>query len=210
MMDELWPSLEWRVLHQGVNTFLLVRVFCRRAQRWHASLEEEPGPCLQGCTTVSWLLSYLHIPSLPWLATLWTCLLELREVCGSWMKAISCNQERFLCPGAPQGPTQICLCSLPRREAADVVACLLTGCLPLAPHGWSPSWQNLLFLWPDLCSKHRAHLSLVITEQVGIEFQGYDIFHSTSCLFPGQNWRNVSATFLSKFLSLILSHIFFY
>ena len=79
MMDELWPSLEWRVLHQGVNTFHLVRVSCRRAQRWHASLEEEPGPCLQGCTTVSWLLFYLHIPSLPWLATLWICLWELRE-----------------------------------------------------------------------------------------------------------------------------------
>ena len=50
----------------------------------------------QGCTSVSWLFfPGFCIPSLPWLATLWTCLLELREVCGSWMKAISCNHKGF-------------------------------------------------------------------------------------------------------------------
>ena len=52
-----------------------------------------------------------HIPSLPWLATAWTCRLELREGHGGWMKPISCNQEmvdteRLLCPGAPQGPAR--------------------------------------------------------------------------------------------------------
>ena len=34
----------------------------------------------QGCTIVSWLpLPYLCIPSLPWLAAVWTCPLEHRE-----------------------------------------------------------------------------------------------------------------------------------
>ena len=65
----------------------------------------------QGCT-ISWLLlPYLCIPSLPWLATVWTCALKLEESHGAWMKSISCNPEtgdteRILCPGAPQGPTR--------------------------------------------------------------------------------------------------------
>ena len=49
------------------------------------------------CTIVSWLfLPCLHIPSLPWLAAVWTCPLELREG----------DTERFLFSGAPQGPAQ--------------------------------------------------------------------------------------------------------
>ena len=52
------------------------------------------------------LLPYLCIPSLSYLATLWTCLVELREGHRSCMKPISYNQEmwdaeRFLCPEAP-------------------------------------------------------------------------------------------------------------
>ena len=48
----------------------------------------------QGCTVVSWLfLSCLCIPSLLWLATVWTCPWELREGHGGWMKPISCNQN---------------------------------------------------------------------------------------------------------------------
>ena len=70
----------------------------------------------QGCTTVSWLfLPCLCIPSLPWLATVWTCLLELREGHGSWMKPISCNQRngghrKAFVPRSPTGP---CLVLLP-------------------------------------------------------------------------------------------------
>ena len=62
----------------------------------------------QGCAIVSWLfLLCFCIPSLPWLATVWKCPLELREGLGGWMKPISCNQrmrdtERLLCPGAPR------------------------------------------------------------------------------------------------------------
>ena len=42
--------------------------------------EEGARTLLQGCTIVSWLLlPYLCIPSRPWLATVWTCLLELGE-----------------------------------------------------------------------------------------------------------------------------------
>ena len=57
-------------------------------------------------TIVSWLLlPCLCIPSLSWLAIVWTCLLELREGPGGWMNTISCNQEngghwKTLCPGS--------------------------------------------------------------------------------------------------------------
>ena len=45
----------------------------------------EPGPCPQGCVIVSGLLfSCLCVPSLPWLATVPICPLELREGHGSW------------------------------------------------------------------------------------------------------------------------------
>ena len=66
----------------------------------------------QRCATVSWLLLLcLPVPSLPWLTTVWTCPLELREGHGGWMKPISCNQEmgdteRLLCPWDQQGPVQ--------------------------------------------------------------------------------------------------------
>ena len=39
----------------------------------------------QGCAIVSWLLlPCLCIPSLPWLATVWICPLELRKCHGGW------------------------------------------------------------------------------------------------------------------------------
>ena len=48
----------------------------------------------QGWIIVSWLLlPYLCSPSLPWLAPVWTCSLELREGPGRWTKPISCHQE---------------------------------------------------------------------------------------------------------------------
>ena len=69
----------------------------------------------QGCTIVSWLLlPYLCIPSLPWLATVWTCPLELREGHGGWMKPISYKQgmrdtERIC---TQEGPTGSCSVSI--------------------------------------------------------------------------------------------------
>ena len=48
----------------------------------------------QGCISISWLfLCCFCIPSLLWLATVWTCPLELREGHGGWMKPISYKQE---------------------------------------------------------------------------------------------------------------------
>ena len=57
------------------------------------------------CTIASWLFFLcICIPSLPWLATVWTCTLDLREGHGGWMKPIPYNQEigdteRLFCPG---------------------------------------------------------------------------------------------------------------
>ena len=49
------------------------------------SLEAEPGPCLKAALLFSeLLLPCLCIPSLPWLATLRICPLELREGHGGW------------------------------------------------------------------------------------------------------------------------------
>ena len=67
----------------------------------------------QGCTVVSWLLlPCLCIPSFPWLAILWTCLLELREGHGGWIKPISCNQEmgdtkKVFVPRSPTGSCSV-------------------------------------------------------------------------------------------------------
>ena len=92
VIGELWPSLEWRVLH---HVFQLVGVLVL-FKSWKITLciflEGEPGPCPQGCTTVSWLLLLcLCIPSLPWSTAIWTCPLELREG----------DAERLLCPRVP-------------------------------------------------------------------------------------------------------------
>ena len=54
----------------------------------------------QDCSIVSWLLlPCLYTPSLPWLATVWTCPLELKEDHGGWIESLSC-------PGSPRGPAQ--------------------------------------------------------------------------------------------------------
>ena len=57
------------------------------------SLEREPGPCPRAAPFFWFLLPCLCIHSLPWLAAIWTCLLELREGQGTWIKPISCNKE---------------------------------------------------------------------------------------------------------------------
>ena len=51
--------------------------------------DEEPGPLFYHCTSFLTALPLFLLPSLPWLATVWICLLELREGQGSWMKPIS-------------------------------------------------------------------------------------------------------------------------
>ena len=67
----------------------------------------------QGCTVVSWLfLPRFFIPSLPWLAAVWTCPLGIREDQGGWMKPISYRHKngghrKSLVPRrTPQGPAQ--------------------------------------------------------------------------------------------------------
>ena len=57
-----------------------------------------------GCTIVSsLLLPVLCIPSLPWLATIWTCPLELRRGQGGWSLFPTNRKwetEKLPCPGA--------------------------------------------------------------------------------------------------------------
>ena len=101
---------------QTVNSSRLAGGFssCKTAWRYCSvyPLRGDPDPP-QGSAIVSWLLlPDRYIPSLPWLATVWTCPLELREGLGGWMKPISCNQEmgeaeELLCPGAPLGPCSV-------------------------------------------------------------------------------------------------------
>lgn len=52
--------------------------------------------------------SCLCIPSFPWLATIWTCSLELRKIMEGWAKPVSCNQEmgghrKAFVPRSPTG-----------------------------------------------------------------------------------------------------------
>ena len=72
-------------------------------------LEEEPGPCPKAALLFLDCFSSLHfcIPSLPWLATAWTCPLELREGHGGWNsfpKNKKWGIQKDLCPEASQGP----------------------------------------------------------------------------------------------------------
>ena len=98
----LWPSLKWRVSYQVVNIFHLVGLSSAEELKDIALCVswESTRTLPQGCTNVSCLC----VPSLPWLTAVWICPLELKEVHGGWMKPVSCNQERFLCPGAPSSP----------------------------------------------------------------------------------------------------------
>ena len=69
----------------------------------------------QGCPVASQLLlPCLCTPSLSWLATVWTCPLELREGQGGWIKPISCKQEkgRYRKTFVPRSPTASCSVSL--------------------------------------------------------------------------------------------------
>ena len=69
------------------------------------SLEAEPGPCLKAALLFSeLLLPCLCIPSLPWLATLRICPLELREGHGGWSLFPTNKKqgtEGLPCPGVP-------------------------------------------------------------------------------------------------------------
>ena len=75
----------------------------------------------QGCTIFSWLPHpCLCIPSLPWLATVGICPLELREGHGGWSLSPTNKKwgtERLPCPGAPQCPAWFQECYLSRAEA---------------------------------------------------------------------------------------------
>ena len=78
----------------------------------------------QGCTIISFLLLLcLHIPSLPWLAVVWTCPLEFRQSEGGWMKPC----RKLLCPGAPQGPARVS-----PWELSELIFTLQQACCQLA------------------------------------------------------------------------------
>ena len=64
----------------------------------------------QDCTIVSWLfLPCLCIPSLLWLATVWTCPLELRESHGDWSLFTTNKEHRKA--SVPRNSTGFCLVS---------------------------------------------------------------------------------------------------
>ena len=94
-------SLEWRMLYQVGNNFHFWGFqFFRRAHKYCYvyPLRQNQDPFPRLCTVYYFLwffLLYLCIPSLPWLATVWTCCLKFREGCG--------GTERLPGPGAPQG-----------------------------------------------------------------------------------------------------------
>ena len=110
---KLWPSLEWRMLHQVVNIFhLLGFSFCRRAQRYcyvyPLRRNQDPAPRLCYCFLTVPPLSLHPLPSL-----ISNCLnLPFGTQGRSWrLKPIPYKQEmgdteRISCPGAPQGPAQ--------------------------------------------------------------------------------------------------------
>ena len=95
-------SLEWRMLYQVGNNFHFWGFqFFRRAHKYCYvnPLRQNQDPFPRLCTVYYFLwffLLYLCIPSLLWLATVWTCCLKFREGRG--------GTERLPCPGAPQGP----------------------------------------------------------------------------------------------------------
>ena len=71
-------------------------------------VNQDPASRLHYCFLTAPPLSLHPLP--PWLATVWTCPLELREGPRGW-SLFPTNQkladtERLLCQGAPQGPTQ--------------------------------------------------------------------------------------------------------
>ena len=80
-------SLEWRMLHQVVH-LPFVGGFSSAEELKDIIMCIPWGGTRtlpQGCTIVSWLLLPCHcIPSLPWLATVWMCPLELRDGHGGW------------------------------------------------------------------------------------------------------------------------------
>ena len=65
------------------------------------------------------------IPSLPYLATVWTCFLVLKEDLGGWKKPISCNQRNgsYRKAVVSRSPTGSCLVSTSdiRISASDVL-----------------------------------------------------------------------------------------
>ena len=110
--------LEWRMLHQVVNIFHLLGVLVLQKSSkilLCLYLEMEPGSFPKAallflpCVTPPLCYSS-HIHSLPWLITVWTCPLELREGHGD-LTLILCKEEMgdtetIPCPVAPQDPVQ--------------------------------------------------------------------------------------------------------
>ena len=77
------------MLHQVVNILPFLEVFILQKSSKIVLcifIEEKPGSC-PNAALFSWLLLPCHCtPSLPSLADLWTCTLELREGHRGWMK----------------------------------------------------------------------------------------------------------------------------
>jgi len=78
-------SLEWRMFHQEVNIFHLLGVLVLPNSDFKCLSWGGPRALPQGCTIISWVsLLCLFIPSLSWLATVWTYPFCLRRGPGGW------------------------------------------------------------------------------------------------------------------------------
>ena len=105
----------------------------------------------QGCTVISWLLlSWLCIPSFPWLATVWTVWMALwnrRKIMeagtGSY-KWETGDTERLWCPGSPQG---LLLSFTTTRGALIRRVWLVLGSPPQKDVA-RYFFQGYAFLWP--------------------------------------------------------------
>ena len=102
-IKQLTASICWGLTSQKSSKILLC-----------TSLEVQPGSCPKaGLLYLDLLLTCLCITSLPWLATVWICSLELRESYGDWS----------LCPANMKWVTQ--KDSVPRSPVRSYSAPLL-------------------------------------------------------------------------------------
>ena len=81
MLQESCGQPEVAILH--LSGALILQLSSKILLGINIFLKEEIEPC-----TKAELLFLDYIPSLPWLATVWTYTLELKEDHGSWMKPI--------------------------------------------------------------------------------------------------------------------------
>ena len=150
--------------------------FCRKAQRYCYVYPLRRNQTLpQGCAVVSWLLlPGLCIPSLPWLAAVWTYPLGLRESHRGWSlfpKIKRWGTHKGLCPGAPQGPAQFHTQARVIQRGWDMVVREILYCL-LLNFDFTSLLFNVVNIY-NICDSNHNHLSMQFSDLDNI----YDIHH---------------------------------